>query len=179
MGSSWGVRRPKALPLTELPRPHGETVGPLSRERYESVTKEIRFRMYRLALDRELRAAPGQRTGVVVIGHHQDDVDENRLTELSKGNLVHVDGMHSRIEHFDVTVLRPLLQLRKVAMFALADHARLPYMASGRPCPWGGGAADTVWTGRFHSVLEPPGLDPLGPGSHCRRAPRATVGAAH
>ena len=56
----------------QLARPHGDTVAGLSREEYERFTKEIRFRMYRCLCEKSVSA--------VVLGHHQDDVDENRLS---------------------------------------------------------------------------------------------------
>jgi hypothetical protein len=60
------------------------------------------------------------------IGHHMDDADENRLAELGKGNIIRVNGMTRLSECLGATVLRPLLHLRKAAMFQFADAAGIP-----------------------------------------------------
>ena len=114
----------------QLQRPHGTRKTGISRERYESVTKKIRFRMYEV-----LAADVGclDRTAYVVIGHHMDDTDENRLAELGKGNVVNVNGMHTISKCLGMTVYRPLLGLRKAAMIAFANAALLPYMADSTP----------------------------------------------
>ena len=116
----------------QLQRPHGNKKTGISREKYESVTKKIRFRMYEV-----LAAAVGRRdrTAYVVIGHHMDDTDENRLSELGKSNIVNVNGMHTLSECLGMTVFRPLLSLRKVAMIEFANAAKFPYMADSTP-PW-------------------------------------------
>ena len=132
----------------ELQRPHGGVRTGVSRERYEEVTKRLRFCMYKRALA-DASSAAGRSAGgaeeidggaiaeerveMVVIGHHMDDADENRLAELGKSNIVQVDGMERVSQCLGVTVLRPLLQLRKDAMFKLADDVALPYMADSTP----------------------------------------------
>ncbi|CAD7970343.1 unnamed protein product [Amoebophrya sp. A25] len=82
------------LPLycftVSLQRPHGELKTGLSRERYEAATKDIRFRMYQQCF-RKMNVAEANAS--VMIGHHQDDVDENRIAELLKGSLVHINGV--------------------------------------------------------------------------------------
>ena len=67
-----------------LTRPHGDVTpddAGITREEYERVTKEIRFRMYAELL-------PGTEHGVVVLGHHADDADENALEQLCRGHRV-------------------------------------------------------------------------------------------
>ena len=94
-----------------LARPHaenGEEVG-VTREEYERWTKEIRFRMYRCLLE----DCPGR--SAVILGHHQDDVDENRLDHLMKGHVLgDVEGMWAWREIHGVQLFRPLLHRRKV-----------------------------------------------------------------
>jgi hypothetical protein len=117
--------------VVSLQRPHGDKKTGISRERYEDATKRIRFRMYRecfsrmnaraaaaseLAADRGMDCAGRARKQWVVMGHHADDVDENRLTELGKGNVVDVDGMTTLTEMLGVTLYRPLLSERKSLM---------------------------------------------------------------
>lgn len=117
-----------------LQRPHGDNRTGITRERYEDVTKRIRFRMYQLGLDTLAGQSDG-RDGrrLVVLGHHQDDADENRLAELGKGNLVDVDGMGILSNCLGIMQYRPLLQTRKQAMYDLARAARIPFMADSTP----------------------------------------------
>lgn len=54
----------------------------------EEKSKELRFRMYELSLQHL-----GVAKGAALVAHHEDDADENRLAELGKGNIVHINGM--------------------------------------------------------------------------------------
>eukprot|EP00040_Diaphanoeca_grandis_P030343 m.179233 g.179233 ORF g.179233 m.179233 type:complete len:827 (-) comp31964_c0_seq1:91-2571(-) len=117
----------------EIQRPHGGLRTGVSRERYEDVTKRIRFRMYEQALALQIEAEPTRNIGLVVLGHHMDDADENRLAELGKGNLIRINGMEILSDCFGVTMYRPLLQERKKAMFDFADVTNMPYMVDSTP----------------------------------------------
>ena len=55
-------------------------------------------------------------------------MDENRLTELGKGNLLRVDGMQAEQRMLGCAVLRPMLHARKAELLRLAAVFRLPYM---------------------------------------------------
>ena len=116
----------------ELQRPHGNVRTGISRDRYEDVTKRIRFQMYKAVTQLPVRK---HLQPMVVMGHHEDDTDENRLAELGKGNIVNVNGMDKISECLGVAVLRPLLALRKQAMYEYAALVCLPYMADSTP-PW-------------------------------------------
>ncbi len=84
--------------VIELKRPHGELKTGLSRDRYEDITKDIRFRMYRRSMEMLAAAAEDEKLvgedfhphhpdgcwsgptyNCVMLGHHQDDIDENRI----------------------------------------------------------------------------------------------------
>jgi len=113
-----------------LARPHGEEEagGGLTREEYERHTKEIRFRMYRCVLG----AAPA--SAAVVLGHHQDDIDENRLDHLQKGHVLgDVEGMRQWREIHDVPLLRPLLGRRKEDFKALLAAFPTPFLRDSTP----------------------------------------------
>eukprot|EP00035_Acanthoeca_spectabilis_P027984 m.468711 g.468711 ORF g.468711 m.468711 type:complete len:755 (-) comp27774_c0_seq1:941-3205(-) len=132
-----------------LQRPHGDERTGISRERYEDVTKQIRFRMYRLGLDMMTQGADDGRQ-LVVLGHHADDADENRLAELGKGNVVNVDGMAVLSKCMGVVQYRPLLAIRKQAMYDLAEASRIPFMADSTPL-W----SRRGWTRRLLDNLSP------------------------
>ena len=111
----------------EIRRPHGQVRTGISRERYEEKSKQIRFRMYELCL--QALGVPG----ATLVAHHSDDADENRLAELGKGNVLHIDGMSASSGQLNVTVLRPLLQVRKQELIDFACLACVPHMLDSTP----------------------------------------------
>ena len=115
-----------------LARPHAdarsETSG-LSREDYERWTKEIRYRMYGCLLSQ----SAGE-SSAVVLGHHQDDVDENRLDHLMKGHVLgDVEGMWAWRRIHDVQLCRPLLHRRKADFLNLLDAFPTPFFRDSTP----------------------------------------------
>ena len=115
-----------------LARPHGvdgvDEVFGVTREEYERWTKEIRFRMYRCLL------APYQGPKAVILGHHQDDVDENRLDHLMKGHVLgDVEGMWSWRYIHDVQLFRPLLQRRKADFVSILEEFPTPHFRDSTP----------------------------------------------
>ena len=112
----------------QIRRPHGNVKTGISRERYEEKSKQLRFRMYELCLT-ELKVT----SGAALVAHHEDDADENRLAELGKGNIVHIDGMSASGTTLNVTVLRPLLKVRKSELIEFARLAKVCYMQDSTP----------------------------------------------
>ena len=119
-----------------LVRPHNGLQTGVSREEYEEFCKEIRYHMYRQAGKLQW----GQDEVTVLIGHHLDDVDENRLAELGKGTLVNINGMQSILDGSgggvmrSTTTIRPLCNCtRKHELLELAKEFKLPYMADSTP----------------------------------------------
>ena len=114
----------------QIRRPHGTLRTGISRERYEEKSKQIRFRMYARCLEHlGIRAD----RGAALVAHHEDDADENRLAELGKGNIIHIDGMLPSSMTQGVTVIRPLLKVRKSELIRFADEAALCYMQDSTP----------------------------------------------
>lgn len=121
--------------VVRLVRPHAdeprqqEGECSFSREDYERHTKEIRFRMYRCLLEGG-KAGPA----AVILGHHLDDVDENRLDHLQKGHLLgDVEGMRIWREILGVSLLRPLLRRRKADFQSLLAGFPVPYFRDSTP----------------------------------------------
>ncbi|CAD7949128.1 unnamed protein product [Amoebophrya sp. A120] len=112
----------------ELQRPHGDLKTGLSRERYEEVTKKIRFKMYENCFE-EMKTE----NNFVIIGHHQDDVDENRIAELLKGSVVHINGVETFVKIDNLLLCRPLLERRKQEFFDFAKEFQLCYMRDSTP----------------------------------------------
>ena len=114
----------------KIRRPHGTLRTGISRERYEEKSKQIRFRMYSRCLEHLGIEAT---RGAALVAHHEDDADENRLAELGKGNIIHIDGMLPSSVTQGVTVIRPLLKVRKAELISFADIAALCYMQDSTP----------------------------------------------
>jgi len=117
----------------EIERPHGNITQRdtgISREDYEEVCRDIRFKMYQETLNINKNEDVRH---LILIGHHEDDRDENRLAELAKGNVVRIDGMMRWTNQYGIEVLRPLLHVRKSAIFDLATKFHLFYMHDSTP----------------------------------------------
>lgn len=114
----------------EIRRPHGDLRTGISRDRYEEKSKELRFRMYSRCL---AHLGVADDCGAALVAHHQDDADENRLAELGKGNILHIDGMSPTSAMLGVEVVRPLLSVRKAELIKFADEAGVCYMRDSTP----------------------------------------------
>ena len=117
-------------------RPHGDDKGEITRDQFEEYTRRIRFSMYRKAA---LLAWPKVSEIFVLIGHHLDDVDENRIAELGKGNLIDIDGMTEEGEISGeslscISQLRPFCRdVRKFQLREFAINHGVPHMKNSTP----------------------------------------------
>ena len=103
----------------------------VTREQYEQVTRDIRFCMYQRVCEAE-----GHKLDecAVVLGHHQDDADENRVDSLCRGHLLgDLAGMPKSRVLYDILVLRPLIHLRKDDFLKFAQDARIPVLYDSTP----------------------------------------------
>jgi tRNA(Ile)-lysidine synthase TilS/MesJ len=127
----------------EITRPHSENANASigssssSRDEFEEMARRVRFDMYRKTFKMECGDEMDVGTcscPLVMIGHHLDDVDENRLAELGKGTVIDIDGMNN-LEYLDgVDVFRPLLKsTRKSELIEAAYEMRLFYMHNSTP----------------------------------------------
>jgi tRNA(Ile)-lysidine synthase TilS/MesJ len=116
----------------QVARPHGtDGDGLLTREQFEEKTRDIRFSMYAKAFRTHF---PSERSVRVIIGHHMDDVDENRIAELGKGNLLNIDGMSEVSSFASVFQLRPLCGfVRKNVIKNFALIRQIPHMQNSTP----------------------------------------------
>ena len=122
----------------QVARPHATSGADseISRDQFEQYTRDIRFAMYQ----RAYRDFAGDGPAYVLIGHHLDDIDENRIAELGKGNLVNIDGMaeddsgESGSCEKTVVVLRPLCNyIRKETIRRFAKNFQIPHMHNSTP----------------------------------------------
>jgi len=92
------------------------------REEYEKVTKEIRFNFYK-SFD-----CP------VLLGHNKDDCYENVFANLSKQiHFENLFGMTYKSSDFDVTIIRPFLEIPKKDIIEKADKLYIPYLEDSTP----------------------------------------------
>ena len=119
-------------------RPHGpeDSASEISRDQFEDYTRQIRFGMYRKAMN--LFSGSNDLQLTVLIGHHLDDVDENRVAELGKGNLINIDGMAEDNEDEGLrnapVVVRPFCSnIRKIQIRQFAMALKIPHMKNSTP----------------------------------------------
>lgn len=92
------------------------------REFYESMTRELRFKVYK-ALNRP-----------VLLGHIQEDLIENIWSNLAHGT--HLDNLaklDNEITEMGVKVCRPWLVIKKSQIYAIAKGLDVPYLKNTTP----------------------------------------------
>ena len=114
----------------EVGRPHGDVKSGVSRDDFEELTRKVRFSMYSKTFNIQFN----ETSPIVIVAHHMDDVDENRLAELGKGTIVDIDGMGVSENVLGVTVIRPLCHdTRKDEIIQAAQDMFMPYMHNSTP----------------------------------------------
>ena len=95
------------------------------REYYEEMTRKIRFMVYRCVGGAEPHAA---------LGHIQDDIVENVWTNLAHAtHLTNLTKMSVRERMDGVHIHRPWLNVKKSAVYAVAEAAGIPYLKNTTP----------------------------------------------
>lgn len=104
---------------------HGSTIvsGEIDRAFYESETKNIRFNLYKHAT--KLYNLQG-----FILGHHKNDLAENILMNVFRGNdLLDLNGMKTYHIIDSIPICRPLLDNPKSCIFEVAHKYNVPYLA--------------------------------------------------
>lgn len=97
------------------------------REFYESETKNIRFELYKIAIN-ELGFDS------VFLGHHNNDIDENIFMNILKKKLItDLDGMKEYSVINEIPICRPMLSINKNEIYELAYRTRIPYTLDTTP----------------------------------------------
>lgn len=93
-----------------------------TREFYETVTKNIRFRSYKFM------------NTPIILGHNRDDCFENCITNImtqrSKDNLY---GMKPSSELMGVSLRRPVLSIPKYSIVQMCNKFNIPYLLDSTP----------------------------------------------
>ena len=111
-----------------------------AREEYEKTTRNIRFKLYKQLMN-------GYEGGIV-LGHIRDDIRENIFRNISIGiNMFEITGMKNISQQFDVTILRPFLDVDKKLIWDFASKYYIPSFYNSTP----------EWSirGRFREKLTP------------------------
>jgi tRNA(Ile)-lysidine synthetase-like protein len=138
-------------------REHGVMTSGM-RADYEERTRVIRFDLYKKAMN----ASIGTGTIGVVMGHHLDDVIENVLFNIMKARGIYrLEGMSVESVQDQVTILRPLLPLRKSENYTVSDSHHIPYFNNSTPS-WSNRGRfreevlpllESVWGAQIHQNL--------------------------
>ena len=93
------------------------------RDLYEDITKKIRFDMYKLS-----------NAKYILLGHNKDDCFENIITNISnKANYDNLLGM-STLSYIDnISIWRPMLDIKKSEIIAYANNNNIPYLGDSTP----------------------------------------------
>lgn len=111
------------VPLTAYEIPYIRRHA-VARDFYESVTRQIRFGVYRVVANEKK----------VFLGHIQDDLVENVWTNFARG--IHLDNL-TKMEvdevQMDVTLWRPLLTISKSEIYEVAAEHGIPHLKNTTP----------------------------------------------
>ncbi len=92
------------------------------RDIYESITREIRFDMYKNI------------GGVVILGHNKDDSLENIFSNIKKRRSYrNLYGMNQRSEEKNVNIIRPILKIWKKDIIQFAINNNIPFVYDSTP----------------------------------------------
>lgn len=92
------------------------------RDIYESITRDIRFQMYK------------NLEGIVLLGHNKDDSLENVFSNIKKKRSYrNLYGMSPRSEEKEVQILRPLLKVWKKDIIQFAKDFHIPFVYDSTP----------------------------------------------
>ncbi len=119
--------------------------GSINRNKYEQLTKQIRFEIYKKILkEHNLK--------YILLGHHKDDIIENIFSNFCKGeNYLNLSVIKNKSIILDVNIFRPLIDYYKKDIYEYAHYYEIPYFKDTTP----------LWSvrGKFRNNILPILLD--------------------
>lgn len=115
--------------------------GTINRNSYEDKTRRIRFDIYR-------RVLKDYTDSSIILGHHDDDIIENVFNNVCRGrSILDLKVMQKESNVLGVPLSRPLLGMRKQAVYDFAHKYKVPYFKDTTP----------LWSlrGTYRSVYSP------------------------
>lgn len=102
------------------------------RKWYESVTRAIRFDLYKKILAKN--GNDGDTEGYIVLGHIRDDAVENIFTNFAKGqHIFNLKKLEPVSEMYGVSIWRPLINSNKTDILELAHQLSIPWLKNTTP----------------------------------------------
>jgi tRNA(Ile)-lysidine synthetase-like protein len=115
------------VPLHVLTIPDDLRRGVTDRGEYETRITQLRFDFYKELMEM-------YDTSYIFLGHQQDDLVENVLTNVVKSRTIFdLNVMHDTGMKFGVKLFRPLLSVSKEAIFDFANEQMIPYFLNTTP----------------------------------------------
>ena len=101
------------------------------RDIYESLTKDIRFDVYKQIANKYFNDINNT---YVVLGHNKDDCFENILTNINyKKNYDNLSGMYIHNKIDNINFWRPMLEIDKNTIYNYAKKFNIPYLCDSTP----------------------------------------------
>ena len=114
--------------ITEITRDPCRSSG--LRDMYESVTKEIRFGLYKHVS----KIFPELSETFVLLGHNKDDCFENILSNIAmKNNYNNLNGVERLTKINGINLWRPLIDVSKQQIIEFAHFNNIPYLNDSTP----------------------------------------------
>lgn len=101
--------------------------GSINRNIYESLTKKIKFGVYKSTLEK-------YNCDNILLAHHKDDIIENIFTNFCRGdNFLNLSVIKEYSKILDVNIYRPLLNFYKDDIYEYAHYYEIPYFLDTTP----------------------------------------------
>jgi tRNA(Ile)-lysidine synthetase-like protein len=101
--------------------------GSINRNKYETLTKNIRFGIYKKVLE-------DNNLDYILLAHHKDDIIENIFTNFCKGNnFLNLSVIKEYNTILNVNILRPLINYYKKDIYDYAHYYEVPYFLDTTP----------------------------------------------
>lgn len=113
--------------------------GTINRNLYETLTKKIKFKLYKSILAE-------YNLNFILLGHHKDDIIENIFSNFCKGeNFLNLSVIKYSNTIMDVNIVRPLIYNYKTEIYNYAHHFEIPYFLDTTP--------DWSVRGKFRNII--------------------------
>ena len=101
--------------------------GSMKRSKYESLTKQIKFKLFKSILGE-------YNLNYILLAHHKDDIIENIFTNFCRGeNFLNLSVIKYSNVIMDVNIVRPLINYYKSNIYNYAHFYNIPYFLDTTP----------------------------------------------
>lgn len=119
--------------------------GSIKRSKYETLTKEIKFKFFKSVLE-------DYNINSILLAHHKDDIIENIFTNFCRGeNFLNLSVIKYSNVIMNVNIVRPLIDYYKNNIYNYAHYYEIPYFLDTTP--------DWSVRGKFRNLILPKLLD--------------------